>query len=82
MDFQKSLGTPGVPQNYYAVRDQKSVLISTYLALMGSYILQKAQNSLITLWIDPLGSSNSKMGCYVKIGPVLVDKWRIDGDRK
>ena len=81
-NFQRSGGTPGVPQNYFAVRDQKSVLILTYLALHGSYVLQSAQNSQITLRIDPLGSPNSQMGCYIKIGPFLTEKWRKDGDHK
>jgi hypothetical protein len=53
-----------------------------YLALLASYVLQSAQNSLITLRIDPLGSPNSKMGSYIKIGSFLAEKQRIDGDRK
>ena len=48
----------------------------------GSYVLQSAQNSLITLRIGPSGSPDSKMACYVKISPFLAEKWRIDGDRK
>ena len=81
MDFQKFGGTQGVPRNYFAAKDRKSVLISMYLALRGSYVLQSAQNSLITLTIGPLDSPNSIMGCYIKIGPILAKKWRIDGDR-
>ena len=38
------------------------------------YVLQSAQNSLITLEIGLLGSANSKMGYYVKIGPFLAEK--------
>ena len=67
MNFQKSEGTPGVPQNYLAARDWKSGLISTYLALLGFYGLQSAQNSLIALKIALLGPPNSKMGSYFKI---------------
>ena len=80
MNFQKSEGTPGVPRNYLGPRDRKSGLISTYLALLGSYVLQSAQNSLIALRIAPLGPPNSKMGCYFKIGQVLADLWPIYRD--
>ena len=38
-------------------------LISTYFALLGSYGLKNAQNSLIVLRKAPLGPLNSKMGC-------------------
>ena len=47
-----------------------------------SYLLGSAQNFLIVLKIGQLGSPNSKMGCYIKIGPFLAEKWRKDGDRK
>ena len=77
MSFQKSEGTPGVPRNYLAARDRKSGLISTYLALLGSYGLQSAQKSLIALRITPLGSSNSKIGGYFKIAQI----WPIDRDQ-
>ena len=49
MDFQKSGGTTGVPQNSLAVMAQKSVLISTYLAPLGS---STSENPLLT----PCGS--------------------------
>ena len=82
IDFQKFGGTSGVPRNHFAARAQKSVLISTYLALLGSYIHQSAQHSLRTLTIGLLSSPNSKMGFYVQIGPVLAEKWTIDGEHK
>ena len=55
---------------------------SDKINLQCSYVLQRVQNSFITLKIGPLGTTNSKMGCYIKIGPVLAEKWRIVGDRK
>ena len=82
MNFKKSEGTPRVPQNYLATRSWKSGLISTHLALLGSYGLKSAQNSLIALKIAPLGPPKSKMGFYLKIGQVLADLWPIYRDRK
>ena len=82
MDFQKSGGTSGVPRNYFAASDQKSVLISKYFALLDSYVLESAQNSLITVRIGQLCSPNSKMGFCIKIGQFLAEKWSIDGDIK
>ena len=57
-------------------------LFSTYLALLGSYGLQRAKNSLIALKIARLGPPNSKMGCYLKIRQVLANLWPIYRDRK
>ena len=53
-----------------------------YLALLGSYGLKIAQNSLIALKIAPFGPPNSKMGCCFKIGQVLADLWPIYRDQK
>ena len=63
-------------------RTKNNWLNSTYLALLGSFGLQNAQNSLIALRIAPLGPLNSKMMSYFKIGQVLADLWPIYSDRK
>ena len=73
---------PGVPWNYLAVRGWKLGPISTYLALLGFFGLQSAQNSLIALKKAPLGPPNSKIGCYFKIGQFLAEIWPIYRDRK
>ena len=68
--------------NFLAKRDCISGLISTYLALLGSYGLQSAQNSLIALKKASLGPPKSKMGSYLKISLVLADLLPIYRDRK
>ena len=47
------------------------MLISTYLALLGSYGLQSAQNSLIALKITPLGPPQFQNGVLLDNRPSI-----------